>query len=56
MDGEGIDTSITQDDEDTYYFDSWEEQEEDMRLILIDRRVGKVALAMAFSRTEAEQP
>ena len=56
MDGEWIDTSITQDDEETYYFDSWEEQEEDMRLILIDRREGKVALAMAFSRTEAEQP
>ena len=55
MDGEWIDLSITQDDEETYYFESWEEQDEDMRLILIDRRTGKPALTMAFSRTEEEQ-
>jgi len=55
MDGEWIDTSITQGDTETYYFDSWEEQEEDMRLILIDRRTGKPALTMAFSRTEEER-
>lgn len=54
MDGEWIDTSITRDDEETYYFDSWEEQDEDMRLILIDRRTGEIALTMAFSRTEEE--
>jgi len=56
MDGEWIDLSITQDDVETYYFDDWEDQEQDMRLILIDRRTGKPALAMAFSRTEEEQP
>lgn len=56
MDGEWIDLSITQDDEETYYFDSWEDQDQDMRLILIDRRTGKAALTMAFSRTEEEQP
>lgn len=56
MDGEWIDTSLTRDDEEVYYFDSWEEQDEDMRLLLIDRRTKEVALAMAFSRTEEEQP
>ncbi|MGN0772233.1 MAG: hypothetical protein ACI4MP_00385 [Candidatus Ventricola sp.] len=56
MDGEWIDLSITQDDEEIYYFDSWEDQDQDMRLILIDRRTGEVALAMPFSRTEEEQP
>ena len=55
MDGEWIDLSITQDGEETYYFDDWEDQEQDMRLILIDRRTGKPALTMAFSRTEEEQ-
>ena len=54
MDGEWIDLSLTQADEEIYYFDSWEEQEEDMRLILIDRRTGKPALAMAFSCEAAE--
>ena len=55
MDGEWIDLSITQDDIETYYFDDWEDQEEDMRLVLIDRRTGKPALAIPFSRTEEEQ-
>jgi len=50
MDGEWIDLSLTQEDEEIYYFDSWEEQEEDIRLLLIDRRTGKPALSMAFSR------
>ena len=54
MDGEWIDLSITQDDTETYYFDNWDDQEQDMRLILIDRRTGKPALTMAFSRTEEE--
>lgn len=54
MDGEWIDTSITQDDEEIYYFDSWEDQDQDIHLLLIDRRTGKVALAMAFSRSEEE--
>lgn len=54
MDGEWIDLSITQDDEETYYFESWEEQEADIRFILIDRRTGKPVLAKSFSRTEAE--
>ncbi len=54
MDGEWIDLSITQDDTETYYFDNWDDQDQDMRLILIDRRTGKPALAMAFSRTEEE--
>ena len=55
MDGEWIDLSITQDDIETYYFDDWEDQEEDMRLVLIDRRTGKPALAIPFSRTKEEQ-
>lgn len=55
MDGEWIDTSITQNDEEIYYFDDWDDQEQDMRLILIDRRTGKPALTMAFSRTEEER-
>lgn len=50
MDGEWIDLSITQEEKETYYFDNWEEQKEDMRLILIDRRTGRPALIMAFSR------
>lgn len=50
MDGEWIDLSITQDDTETYYFDNWDDQEQDMRLILIDRRTGKPALVKAFSR------
>ena len=54
MDGEWIDLSLTQDDVETYYFDNWDDQEQDMRLVLIDRRTGKPALAMAFSRTEEE--
>ena len=54
MDGEWIDLSITQDGTETYYFDNWDDQDQDMRLILIDRRTGKPALAMAFSRTEEE--
>lgn len=55
MDGEWIDLSLTQEDEETYYFDSWEEQDEDMRLILIDCRTGSPALTMAFSRAEEAQ-
>lgn len=55
MDGEWIDTSITQGDTETYYFDNWDDQEQDIRLILIDRRTGKPALTMAFSRTEEEK-
>lgn len=54
MDGEWIDTSIMQGDTETYYFDDWDDQDQDMRLILIDRRTGKPALTMAFSRTEEE--
>ena len=54
MDGEWIDTSITQGDTETYYFDDWDDQDQDMRLILIDRRTGKPALTLAFSRTEEE--
>lgn len=54
MDGEWIDTSITQGETETYYFDNWDDQEQDMRLILIDRRTGKPALTLAFSRTEEE--
>lgn len=56
MDGEWIDLSITQGDTETYYFDNWDDQDQDMHLILIDRRTGKPALAMAFSRTDEEQP
>lgn len=48
MDGEWIDLSITQGDTETYYFDNWDDQDQDMRLILIDRRSGKPALAMPF--------
>ena len=56
MDGEWIDLSITQDDTETYYFDNWDDQDQDMRLILIDRRTGKPALTMAFSSTDEKQP
>jgi len=49
MDGEWIDLSITQGDTETYYFDNWDDQDQDMHLILIDRRTGKPALTMAFS-------
>ena len=52
MDGEWIDLSLTQDDTETYYFDTWEDQDQDIRLIIIDRRTGKPALSMAFSRGE----
>ncbi|MBQ6859973.1 MAG: hypothetical protein IJO02_11240 [Clostridia bacterium] len=56
MDGEWIDLSITQDDEETYYFDDWDDQDQDVRFVLIDRRTGKPALTMAFSRHDEEQP
>lgn len=52
MDGEWIDLSLTQDDTETYYFDTWEDQDQDIRLIIIDRRTRKPALSMAFSRGE----
>lgn len=55
MDGEWIDLSLTQEDEEIYYFDNWDDQDQDMRLVLIDRRTGKPALAMALSRTEEER-
>ena len=55
MDGEWIDLSLTQDDVETYYFDSWEDQDQDMRLLLIDRQTGKPALVMAFGDVEETQ-
>ena len=57
MDGEWIDLSITPEDgEEVYYFDNWDDQDQDMRLVLIDRRTGKPALVMPFSREEDEEP
>ena len=50
MDGEWIDLSLTQDGKETYYFDTWEEQDEDAHVLVIDRRTGKVALSLALSR------
>lgn len=56
MDGEWIDLSITPEDgEEVYYFDNWDDQDQDMRLVLIDRRTGKPALTMVRSRTEKEE-
>jgi len=49
MDGEWIDLSITQGDTETYYFDNWDDQDQDIRVILIDRSTGKPALIKAFS-------
>lgn len=55
MDGEWIDLSITPEDgEEVYYFDNWDDQDQDMRLVLIDRRTGKPALTMVRSRTAEE--
>jgi len=53
MDGEWIDLSLTQGNTETYYFDNWDDQDQDIRVILIDRRTGKPALALAFSHDDA---
>ena len=56
MDGEWIDLSITPEDgEEVYYFDNWDDQDQDMHLVLIDRRTGKPALSMVRSRTEEDK-
>ena len=47
-----MDLSLTQDDTETYYFESDEEMAADIRALVIDRRTGKVALTLSFSREE----
>ena len=49
MDGEWIDLSLTDGGEETYYFDTWEEQDEDLHLLVIDRRTGKPVLRLTRS-------
>ena len=47
-----MDLSLTQDEEEVYYFESDEEMAADIRALVIDRRTGKVALTLSFSREE----
>ena len=41
--------SLTDGGEETYYFDTWEEQDEDLHLLVIDRRTGKPVLRLTRS-------
>ncbi len=50
-----IDLSLVQDETETYYFESDEDQARDIRAILIDRRTGKPARVLAFDKETPEE-